>query len=1040
MSSQSASPDQDRAYSFDSVAEAELDDISARRMERGEAGIEPDPNARHRACTARLFGLCISGGGIRSATFGLGILQGLVEKSLLQRADFLSTVSGGGYIGAWLQGVLYRTGSFDALDPRRLDGRQEPPSVYFLRKYSNYLAPRPGLSLDSAVIPVIWTRNAGLNQIIIAAASFAVILLGYLPGYLLSLDFSGHAWLAFVAAAVLALTAALFAGSNLKDVVEAEFMRESYCDRCDPPARIGSGVVLPLVLGASALVAGSFKISLGWSSLVLWLVLFLLHAGLQWLGGFPYCYQANHPGIRFREFRTYWHIVWMSLAGGGLAYALICAVGFLIGKWAQAGIQGAYEAVAWGPPLVLLSLFVGLGVQLGLMGRDYPDAAREWLARSGAWVAVCAVGWAAILTLAIFSPWWLMTWWAASHAPVLSAAAAWIASTIGGVLAGKSSATAQPGEKTSASRGLDLIARYAPLVALPGFFMAIAYAVHAALFWAYLVYPPPGFSGSYFMAAMQREYWRVLSYSGSLILPIAMFVVAVAIFVVLSLRVNINEFSMHHFYKNRLVRCYLGASAADSRKPNRFTGFDPHDDVPLSSLSCVGKPEGAKLHGPFPILSATLTVTQGSELASQERKAKSWFFTPLYSGFTPERTAADRKAKDEQSLSLDGYRRTDDLLGGQLHIGTAMAISGAALNPGQGFHTSTQVAFLLTLFDVRLGWWIGNPRNRKTYTRPGPLIAAGPLVRELFGLLDERSPYLNLSDGGNFDNLGLYELVRRGCRFIVAVDAEEDQDFEFNALGAAVRKCRDDFQVEIDINPHAMRPVGDYSGAHCVVGRIAYPDEAERGYLLYIKASMTGDEPADVELYRRQFPAFPQQSTADQFFTESQFESYRRLGLHSVRTAFDFNVAPGLDQVFERLADRWELPPGPPAGNASAQAEAYTKLLDAWRQSGDVIDFDADIVEDRPQEFTAHNSRARYFLILDLIQLMESIFLDCNLSQSQNREHRAYAGWMRVFRYWLRQESVRKVWETQRGNYARSFTYFVDDCIHEASTRFEPRT
>jgi len=1016
------------ARCFERVAQEELDDISRRRQERGEAPIEPSDDAQWRADHAGLFGICLSGGGIRSATFGLGVLQGLMEKSFLQRADFLSTVSGGGYIGSWLQGILHREGDFDALNPKQ-DG---DPSLRFLRKYSNYLAPRPGLSTDSAVIPVIWLRNAGLNQAIIIAATVAAMLLCHLPGFLLELETTNFARLAYEAAFVLAAIAVTVVAVNLRDVVNSEFRRHAYRDWSFEADLVGYGAIIPLILAATALVTGILKIPLGWSWWLL-LALFVLHVLLEWLGGFPHAYQENHARIRWRRQRTVWHIIWMSAVSSGLDCGLVCAVGLLVGRWAGFGIQGSYEAAAWGPPLILLSLFVGVGLQIGLMGKDYPDAAREWLARAGAAIAVCAVGWAAALTGSVFAPYWIMLLWAWKGAAAVSAASAWMVSSLGGVLAGQSSATGKAGEKSGLNVNLDRIARWAPLVALPGFFIAIAYAVHALLFAASQAYPNPAlFRWDSFVDSMRPEYWCMLAYLSPW-LPAAVFVAAVAIFVVLSLRVNINEFSMHHFYKNRLVRCYLGASAAGQRRPNRFTGFDPKDDIPLANLAGSGKHRG----GPFPILNATLTVTQGSELATQERKAKSWIFTPLYCGFTPEGTAADKKARDW--LSMDGYVPTKDLLGGKLNLGTAMAISGAALNPGQGYHTSTQVAFLMTLFDVRLGWWIGNPRSREKFARPGPKVALWPLIRELFGSLDERSPYLNLADGGNFDNLGLYELVRRRCRFIIAVDAEEDQKFEFNALGAAVRKCRDDFHVEIDINPCAIRPTGDFSGAHCAVGTIRYPGWSRPGYLLYIKASVTGDEPADVELYRRQFPVFPQESTADQFFTESQFESYRRLGLHCVRTVFDFNPDPHLVKMFRRLADRWELPPGAPDGQ-SKQADAYTRLLDQWRQTSGVELFDADIVEARPRPLNTPVQRSRYFLILDLLQLMEGVFHDCQLSKSQNREHRAYSGWMRIFRYWLRQDAVEKVWRSQRENYTKSFRYFVDDLLRGAETDPEERT
>jgi len=1012
------------AKCFKSVAQEELDDISRRREARGQRPIRADENVEIRADGAELLGICVSGGGIRSATFALGVLQGLVAKSLLGKADYLSTVSGGGYIGSWLQGVLDRSGTLKPLDP----SQSEHASIRFLRKYSNYLAPRPGLSIDSVVIPVIWFRNAILNQAIIIAVTFAAILLCHVPAYLLYPRNPDFAWVAYAAALLLTATAVVAMAGNLKDVVRSEFTkRVTYQARSDPPDRVAYKVVIPMLVTAPALAAGMFKSFTAWWWLLLLCALILLHAILQSRGGFPECFRGNHKGTPLLSLRTVLHTIWMSIVCSALDCGSICAVGLLIQRWSGEGIRGAYQTMAWGPPLIIFSFFAGVGLQIGLMGRDYPDAAREWIARGGAWLTVCALGWAAAFTVAIFSPYWVMLLWAWKGAVAVSAVSAWLTSSLAGVLAGKSSSTGKTGEDGGASSKLDLVARYAPLVALPGFFAAIAYMVHAAVFATYLLGTGLGhFDWGRFVNGMLPTYWLPLGFEhpGP---PIAMFGFAVVVFVVLSLRVNINEFSMHHFYKNRLVRCYLGASCADRRKPNRFSGFDPKDDIPLDCLSA----EHQARRAPYPILNASLTVTQGSELATQERKAKSWIFTPLYSGFTPEGTAADREAMDQ--LSMAGYVRTKDLLGGNLHIGTAMAISGAALNPGQGYHTSTQVAFLMTLFDARLGWWIGNPRSAEKFSRPGPKIALWPLIRELFGAMDERSPYLNLSDGGNFDNLGLYELVRRRCRFIIAVDGEEDPDFEFDALGAAVRKCRTDFHVEIDINPSAIRRAGDFSKAHCAVGAIHYPGSDRPGYLLYIKASMTGDEPADVELYRRQFPVFPQQSTADQFFTESQFESYRRLGLHCVESVLDFAPGGDLAGVFDRLADRWELPPGPPDGESSGQAEAYSRLLEEWRDTKDIDNFDSDIVENRPSDV----GRTRYFLILDLIQLMENVFVSCQLGNSHNRDHRANSGWMRIFRYWMRQAAVGRVWKSQCENYTRSFRYFVDDLIREEKTKLQ---
>src|ERR1035441_7566769 len=94
-------------------------------------------------------------------------------------------------------------------------------------------------------------------------------------------------------------------------------------------------------------------------------------------------------------------------------------------------------------------------------------------------------------------------------------------------------------------------------------------------------------------------------------------------------------------------------------------------------------------------------------------------------------------------------------------LGTAMAISGAGINPSSGRYTSKPVAFLTSILSLRLGWWLGNPRREAPSARPGPRNALLSLLSELFAQSSARSRYLNVSDGGRFENLGLYELGRR---------------------------------------------------------------------------------------------------------------------------------------------------------------------------------------------------------------------------------------------------------------------------------------
>ena len=114
-----------------------------------------------------------------------------------------------------------------------------------------------------------------------------------------------------------------------------------------------------------------------------------------------------------------------------------------------------------------------------------------------------------------------------------------------------------------------------------------------------------------------------------------------------------------------------------------------------------------------------------------------------------------------------------------------------------GYHSSPPAAFLMTMFNARLGWWMGNPRDKQNWLRSSPRRGLLYLLNELFGLTNDRTHFVNLSDGGHFENLGIYELVRRRCRYIIACDAEQDAALTFSGLGNAIRKCRTDLGVEI---------------------------------------------------------------------------------------------------------------------------------------------------------------------------------------------------------------------------------------------------
>jgi hypothetical protein len=274
---------------------------------------------------------------------------------------------------------------------------------------------------------------------------------------------------------------------------------------------------------------------------------------------------------------------------------------------------------------------------------------------------------------------------------------------------------------------------------------------------------------------------------------------------------------------------------------------------------------------PLHVINAALNLVSGDDLAWQERKAESFTITPLHTG----------------AVLLDAYRPTYAYGGpAGVSIGTAVAISGAAASPNMGYHSSPALAFLLTLFNVRLGWWYGNPK-KDTYGDRNPSNTLRTVLDESFGNTSAENDYVYLSDGGHFENLGLYEMVVRRCGCIVVSDAGADPDFGFDDLGNAIRKIRIDLGIDIVITQMQLFPRSrdGSSPKYAATARIRYSDVdpgAPDGKLLYFKpAFYGGSEPKDVYNYAATYPSFPHQSTGDQWFSESQFESYRQLGFYA---------------------------------------------------------------------------------------------------------------------------------------------------------------
>ena len=496
--------------------------------------------------------------------------------------------------------------------------------------------------------------------------------------------------------------------------------------------------------------------------------------------------------------------------------------------------------IGLGFPVVSMLILLLITIIMGVGGRSITSANREVLHRTLGIGGAISLGWLVAFICAVYLPYWLSNYTKGEGGfrVELLSFASYLFSLATAKLGQSKISTA-----TDPSNLINKVSNLLPYIVMSLIFIGAGYASHHIYLSDY-----------------------------TFIWFLGLFIVVM----VGNFRFDINIFSLHNFYRNRLTRCYLGASNP-ARKPNLFTGFDKNDDIKFSEL---------KEQTPIHIINTALNISDGSELAWQQRKAASFCFTPLYSGF---------ELPGKEKGLRGGFRSTSEYTDKEgPKLGSLMAVSGAAASPNCGYHTNPVMGFIMTLFNARLGRWFGNPvKNSSVWKSNSPRHSFLYLAKELFTKSDAKSDFLYLSDGGHFENLGVYELIRRQCKLIIAIDASEDSLYQFEDLGNAIRKCRTDFNVAININiddlhPNIQSKCGNYkcSSKHYAIGDIIYDqsDESKNGYLLYIKSSLVTELPSDLINYKLIERQFPHHSTVDQFFDESQFESYRCLGEHIADT------------------------------------------------------------------------------------------------------------------------------------------------------------
>lgn len=823
-------------------------------------------------------GLALSGGGIRSATFALGVLQSAARSGLLRRFDLLSTSSGGGYTGSFL-GRCY-----DRLRPEAAHAKAQrqsaapaelveraliapkSPAIEWLRSHGNYVAPTG--SGDGRLNIAVFLRNLLTIHFVVGLAIFTLFGL-------------------------------------------ANAIRFGVFDKA-------AGVV-GLIDAGEMPIGHLLETFLGpWFSP--WFILFeflLLFLVLPKIVGYWIVSQDEHESFKWAPLLILFFISGVLLLAGVrdglrlepliLGIALFASV--LHVEWAWSRGRQREEAIGTGGVetqrlrtrnYLTYDLGLALAIAAGALGLTLIDTIghglQEWKVRANFTYAKAFASLGGAIVAAIPVARWLASFLRQEEAdgPLNS---------IKGVL------------KRGMTAGLLAVVLFTlPLV-------LYSFASHAI------------YQGG------QLFWYGLLATTFTLILTIILAFPGAVTFV--------NRSSLAQTYSARLARAYLGASNPARHRPSgiNITEVIPGDDV---ASICDYRPHEAS--GPLHLINVTInqTLDFGSLLRKRDRQGLNMAVSCLgvsigenWHSFWNRTAVTDESGARKIPTGLepiglkqgcihplvDRLDRSADCAE-MLSLRQWMGISGAAFDPGRGQTTSLGIALLMGMLNMRTGYWWDsgisaadrwgwpplNSIRRLLYLVPRFFATQALLLAEWVARYPgpwER--FWHLSDGGFFENLAVYELVRRRVPRIVVCDATADPRYVFGDFAELVRKARIDFDARIEslttdelddlaqngfipakvrgrlgtvqeLKPPADdkgRPVGP-STKHAALCWVHYPTipGSRRSLLMLIKASVTGDEPDDVHNYRLASPDFPHESTSDQSFNEAQWESYRKLGEH----------------------------------------------------------------------------------------------------------------------------------------------------------------
>ena len=773
-------------FGASAVIEAELKSIHRRRK------LTPGKKLQ----TRDLRGLALSGGGIRSASFSLGVMQALAYNGWLAKIDYLSTVSGGGYIGSSLTWALnsnpetfgleestFPFASFPMSGEARNKEERTPIEsriktktgevkfsgrlLNFLRQNASYLTPGKGLNLFALVWVAL--RGAGTGLMVYGALITLFFLIA-------------------------------FQFSFLKEICALPWL---------PTILQQNGFLLVAVFlfGLCALTVPLYSF-------------------------FTYlCHYSVFRGKAYQRRRLY-----ERLAGWGLPCLLAL---FLLGMVPQAHdwilAAGDTHTVKAGRFTVSGNLTEEGALSFNGTMNSAAVTAESKPSRHTPSASTCPEAQSSDKN----SLWSILREEVSALGTGLGTL---LIGLLSGIMAFFKTKSTKPGKL--------------PLGLL------VSLGVGALLFGVILF-------------AYTVAYALVTKYGCNTFAVWLCIVTGLAVTLFFAILTNLNHISIHRYYRDRLMETFMPdvehvlngeyVSAVESSRA---------DIEPLHNMT----------HGPYHIVNTNVILASSDKPKFRVRGGDNFILTPHYCG-----------------SYATGWQRTKKYMKGTMTLASAMAISGAALNPsagcgGEGITRSPVLSVLMGLLNFRLGYWVPNPRNssgwRASLRNPNFLLPG--LWEVVFRqFLNEEGAFLQLSDGGHFENLALYELVRRKLKLIIVCDGGADPNFAFGDLANAMEKVRTDFGALIMIENEDLKALipkkadkdDDADQIRCadkghLVATIKYADNS-KGMLIYLSTTFFKGASADLYGYKKEHPAFPDEPTIEQFFDEKQFEAYRELGFQA---------------------------------------------------------------------------------------------------------------------------------------------------------------